>query len=421
VPTRRIVITGLGIVAPNGIGKDAYWNAIVNGRSGIKRIASFDPSPFSTQIAGEVKNFSPCDYVDSRIVKRSGRFTPFGIAASRMAVADAGIDFTSENRNRCGVCFGTTLGTDNDVYESQHERFLKFGPKAVSRLTAPELGPHVTTGYICSEFKITGPNSTICSGCSTGLDVVNWGYNTVKRGEADVAVVGSADTPIFPFIMSSLCSLGILSQRNDEPEKASRPYDRNRDGMVLSEGSAAIVVEELEHALQRGAGIYAEIASYASSSDAQDVVKVDSEGHGLFFALNQALVDCKKRKDEIDYICAHGNSIPDYDIAETNAFKGFFGEHAYKIPVSSIKSMTGQAFAAGGGFQVVAACMSLKHGIIPPTINLDAPDPLCDLDYVPHHARRFPIETTLINSHSVGGSHAVLILKRYSSEDRICL
>lgn len=411
--TRRVVITGLGILAPNGIGKEAYWDALVNGRSGIKRITSFDPSPFSTQIAGEVIDFNPCDYMDPKIVKRSGRFTPFGVAASRMAVADSGIDFSIEKKDRCGVCFGTTLGTDNDVYESQHERFLKFGPKAVSRLTAPELGPHVTTGYICSELKITGPNTTVCSGCSTGLDVVNWGFKMIQGGEIDVAIAGSADTPIFPFIMSSLCSLGILSQRNDEPKKASRPYDKNRDGMVLSEGGAAFVVEELNHALQRGADIYAEIVSYASSNDAQDVVKVDAGGHGLVFALNQALVAGKKRKEEIDYICAHGNAIPDYDVAETNAFKTFFGEYAYNIPISSIKSMTGQAFAAGGGFQVVATCLSLKYGIVPPTINLDVPDPCCDLDYVPHHARRFSLDRALINSHSVGGSHAVLLLSKY--------
>lgn len=412
--TRRVVITGLGILAPNGNGKDAYWDALINGRSGIKRITSFDPSPLSSQIAGEVKDFDPCDYFDPKFVKRSGRFTHFGVATSKMAVADSGIDLSKENGDRCGVWFGSTLGAENDIYEGQHRRFLERGPKALSRFAAPEYTPHVTTGYICSELKITGPNSTLCSGCSTGLDVVDWGYRTIKRGEIDVAVVGSSDAPIFPFAMAATGALGILSKRNGEPEKASRPYDKDRDGMVLSEGGTAIVIEELNHALDRGANIYAEVVSYASSCDAQDVVQVDVSGQGLACTLERALVVGKIGVEEIDYICAHGNAIPDYDVAETNGFKIFFGDRAYKIPISSVKSMTGQAYAAGGGFQVVAASLSLKNGIVPPTINLDVPDPQCDLDYVAHHARRFPIDTALINSHSVGGTHAILVLRRYS-------
>ncbi|TVM00669.1 MAG: beta-ketoacyl-[acyl-carrier-protein] synthase II [Candidatus Brocadia sp. WS118] len=411
--TRRAVITGLGILAPNGNGKDAYWNALINGQSGIKRIASFDPSPFSTQIAGEVKDFNPYDYFDPKLVKRSGRFTHFGVATSKMAVADSGIDLKSENRFRCGVCFGTTIGAENDIYEGQHRKFLEFGPKAVNRFTAPEFTPHVATGYICSELRITGPNSTLTSGCSTGLDVVNWGFKMIKRGEVDVAVVGSSDAPIFPFAMSAFCALGVLSKRNEEPEKASRPYDKDRDGMVISEGGAAVVIEELNHALGRGATIYAEIVSYASTCDAQDVVRVDISGEALVSALEQALISGKTKREEVDYVCAHGNAIPSYDISETNAFKTFFGTHAYKIPISSIKSMTGQAYAAGGGFQVVATSLCLKNGFVTPTINLEMPDPLCDLDYVPFHARRFSMDTALINSHSVGGTHAVLVLRKY--------
>ena len=413
--TRRVVITGLGILAPNGNGKDAYWDALINGRSGIKRIASFDPSPFSTQIAGEVKDFDPCDYFDPKLVKRSGRFTHFGVATSKLAVTDSGINLNKENRDRCGVCFGTTIGAENDIYEGQHRRFLESGPNAVYRFTSTEFTPHVTTAYICSELKITGPNSTLTSGCSTGLDVVNWGYNMVKRGAVDAAVVGSSDAPVFPFAMATFCALGILSKRNEEPEKASRPYDKDRDGMVISEGGASIVIEELNHALDRRANIYAEIVSYTSTCEAQeDIRRVDVSGHALVSALEQALIAGKTMAEEIDYICAHGNAIPSYDVEETNAFKAFFGNHAYKIPISSIKSMTGQAYAAGGGFQVVAASLCLKNGFITPTINLDVPDPLCDLDYVPHHARRFSMDTALINSHSVGGTHAVLVLRRYS-------
>lgn len=412
--TRRAVITGLGILAPNGNGKDAYWNALINGRSGIRRIASFDPSPFSTQIAGEVKGFDPCDYFDPKLVKRSARYTHFGVATSKMAVTDSGIDLSRENSDRCGVCFGTTIGAENDIYEQQHKRFLELGPKAVGRYTAPEVTPHVVTGYICAEFNISGPNSTLSAGCSTGLDTVNWGYSMIKRGEIDVAVVGCADSMIFPFAMSGFCSLGILSKRNEEPEKASRPYEKDRDGLVVSEGGVSLVIEELNHALQRDATIYAEIASYATACEAQDVFHVELGGKTLFSALQQALMSGKIRGDEIDYICAHGNAVPSYDLAETNAFKTFFGNHAYKIPISSIKSMTGHAFAAAGGFQVVATSLGLKQGIIPPTINLDVPDVLCDLDYVPHHARYFSMDTALINTHSVGGTHAVLVLKKFS-------
>lgn len=412
--TRRVVITGLGILAPNGNGKDPYWDALINGRSGIKRITSFDPSPFSTQIAGEVKNFNPCDYFDPKLVKKSARFCHFGVAAAKMAVADSGIDPGRENSNRYGACFGTTIGAENDIYEHQYKRFLEFGPKAVGRYTAPEVTPHVVTGYICAELNISGPNSTLSSGCSTGLDVVNWGYSMIKKGEVDVAVVGSADSTIFPFAISGFSSLGILSKRNDDPEKASRPYDKNRDGLVASEGGVSIVVEELNHALHRDANIYAEVVSYATASEAQDVFHVEISGQTLFSALNQALISGKVRVEEIDYICAHGNAIPSYDVAETNAFKAFFKEHAYNIPISSIKSMTGHAFAAAGGFQVVATSLSLKNGIIPPTINLDVPDPLCDLDYVPHNARYFSMDTALINTHSVGGTHSVLVLKKFS-------
>ncbi|MDN3515386.1 MAG: beta-ketoacyl-ACP synthase II [Candidatus Brocadia sp.] len=411
--TRRAVITGLGILAPNGNGKDAYWDALVNGRSGIKRITSFDPSPFSTQIAGEVKNFNPCDYFDPKLVKKSARCCHYGVATAKMAVADSGIDSGKENSDRCGVCFGTTIGAENDIYEHQYQRFLEFGPKAVGRYTAPEVTPHVVTGYICAELNISGPNSTLSSGCSTGLDVVNWGYSMVKRGEVDVAVVACADSMIFPFAISGFSSLGILSKRNENPEKASRPYDKNRDGLVPSEGGVSIVIEELSHALNRDANIYAEIVSYATACEAQDVFHVEMSGKTLFSALKQALITGKVREDEIDYICAHGNAIPSYDLAETNAFKAFFKEHAYNIPISSIKSMTGHAFAAAGGFQVVATSLGLKNGIIPPTINLDAPDPLCDLDYVPHNARYFSMDKALINTHSVGGTHAVLVLKKF--------
>ncbi len=412
--TRRVVITGLGILAPNGNGKDAYWDALVNGISGIKRIASFDPSPFSTQIAGEVKGFDPSDYLDPKYIKRTARFVHFGIATSKMAIADADINLNKENRDRCGVCFGTTIGAENDIYEQQYRRYLESGPAAVRRLTAPELTPHVATGYICSELKITGPNSTMSSGCSTGLEVANWGFKMIKRGEVDMAIIGCSDTPIFPFPLSALCSLGILSKRNEAPEKASRPYDKDRDGMVLSEGGASVIMEELNHAQDRGANIYAEIASYASTAEGQDVVQADVTGNALVSALEQALIAGKIRPEEVDYICAHGNAMPSYDVAETNAFKAFFGNHAYAIPISSVKSMTGQSFAAGGGFQVVATSLCLKHGFVTPTINLDTPDPLCDLDYVPHHARRFSVGTALINSHSVGGTHAVLVLKKYS-------
>jgi len=417
MPPRRVVITGLGIVAPNGIGKAEFWDALINGRSGIKKITSFDTSLFPTKIAGEITDFTPQDYFDPKLVKRSARFCHLGVAAAKLAIEDSSINFNHVDKEKCGVCFATTVGAENDIYAGQHEKYLAHGPAAVSRYTAPEITPHVVTGYICADLKITGPNTTISSGCISGIDVMDWGYGMIKKGYIDIAIVGSADSVMFPFSMSMLCSLGILSRRNNEPEKASRPYEKNRDGMVASEGSAAIIIEELHHALERGANIYAEIVSYATSCEAQDIFQVELEGSALVFAMQQALLNGGVRKDEIDYICAHGNAIPSYDLAETNAFKTFFADDAYKIPVSSIKSMTGHPFAAAGSFQVVATCMCLKEGIIPPTINLDEPDPECDLDYVPHEARRFPVNTAMINCHGVGNSHAVLVLKNYSGED----
>ncbi len=410
---RRAVITGLGIIAPNGIDKDSYWHSLTNGISGIAKITAFDPTKYTTQIAGEVKDFDATKYMSKSLVNRSGRFTHFSIGAATMAVNDSGLCVNNENGNRCAVCFGTTIGAQNHLFARQYQNFMEKGITGVSPFTAVEFSPHIITGHVATKYNICGPNASISSGCSTGLDVIAWGLAKIKASEADVTIVGSADTPVFPFSISALSQLQIISTRNSDPQKASRPYDAERDGMVPSEGGFALVIEDLNHALNRKANIYAEIAGYASTSDGNDVVKIDLNARGLDKALNQSLLNARIDKRDVNYICSHGNAMPQYDIAETIAFKRFFGDLAYEIPVSSIKSMTGQPFAAGGGFQAVATAMSISNSIIPPTINLDNPDPLCDLDYVPHTARVNNVDVALINTHSVGGTHAALVLCKY--------
>ena len=406
---KRVVITGLGIVAPNGIGTDEFWQSLILGQSGINRITSFDASNLPTQIAGEVKNFEPTLYLNSRQARRMSRVAQFAVATTYMAIEDSGLEISDENRHEIGACFGTTIGK-GDIFEQDHAEYLKKGMKGIYPLTALQFCPHSLTGYVSVEFGISGSATTISSGCATGLDVIIWGYSQIRDGGMKAIIVGSAETPLFPFFFSALCASGNLSTRNDDPKRASRPYDFRRDGLVISEGGSAVLLEDLESALDRGAKIYAEILGFGSAEEGLDMMKCDTSGGTLARTIKAALAMAKLDASKIDYICAHGNSMPDYDIAETNAFKLVFGKRAYKIPISSIKSMTGQTLAAGGGFQVVASCLTLQNGIVPPTINYEIPDPNCDLDYVPNQARAARVHTVLINAHSLGETHSVLIL-----------
>lgn len=406
---KRVVITGLGVVSPVGIGKEAFWQALTQGRSGIGKITSFDVSEYPSQIAGEVKDFVPENHIDSRRARRMSRFSQFAVAAARMAVEDSGLQMEANDLHRVGVCFGSSIGGGN-VFEQEHCVFLAKGPMSIKPSSWSEYIVHATTSHICIELGIKGPTMTIASGCCTGLDVVNWGCSQIHAGEVEVTIVGSAESPLFPFSFSVLCSMGALSKRNNDPQKASRPYDLHRDGVVVSEGGAAIVLEELEHALDRNAKIYAEVLGFASADEGDHMLRCDTSGETLARAIEIALANAGLSKLGIDYINSHGNSLPDYDLCETNAFKRAFGEGAYNIPISSIKSMIGQALAAGGGFQVVSSCLTIENSLIPPTINYEVPDPQCDLDYVPNQARVARVKKVLTNAHSIGGMHSLLAL-----------
>ena len=407
---RKAVITGLGIVAPNGIGVEAYWDALINGKSGITRISAFDASTYRSQIGGEVSDKDLKEYLDTKTARRAARHSKMAIVSATLAAKDAGLTEELLSSERMGVCFGTTIGSPNEIYAEQHGRFLKKGRDGVLPTCSSEYTTHAITSQVCIALGVNGPNTTVAAGCSSGLDVIDWAAEMVWNNRLDMAVVGASDALLSEFSFATLDSLGILSTRNNEPEKASRPFERDRDGSVASEGAGAVIVESLEHARKRGARIYCEILSHASSNEAENMIYTDKEGKSIVSAIRRAMSLANLRPDTIDHISAHGVGIKSMDLAETNAFKTYFREQAYRIPVSSVKSMTGQSYAAGGSFQTVAVCKAIETGIIPPTINYDEPDPECDLDYVPNISRYNKIKYAMINSQSAGGSQSILIL-----------
>ncbi|MCX6355493.1 MAG: beta-ketoacyl-ACP synthase II [Candidatus Aureabacteria bacterium] len=405
---KRVVITGLGPVSPIGIGKNAFWESLINGRSGITKITSFDVADYPTQIAGEVKNFNPSDFIAKGHARYAGRFSKLAVAAARIAFEDAGLSKKGIDIARIGVAFGTSSMGSGDIWVQANQSHAK-GLNSISPYVNSEYTPHIATSHICIELGIKGVNTTISSGCSTSLDALAWGSDRILNGDADVIIAGGTDAPIFPLTFGTFCAMNILSTRNDRPEKASRPFDRDSDGIALSEGAAALVLESYESAIDRGAPIYAEVIAHASSSEAKSILGVEENGETLSHAIRQALAIAGLNGD-IDYINAHGNSLPSYDLYETRAFKKAFGNKAYHIPISSIKSMMGHSLASAAGFQLIATCLAIKHCIIPPTINLDHAAVECDLDYTPHQARFNRIRYALLNSHSVGGTHSVLII-----------
>ena len=345
----------------------------------------------------------------------AARFAQLAVAAARCAFDDAGITLNGSDPYRIGVCMGSSSLGIGDIGEKYIPLFFQKGLRTIHPLTCVEYTTHMATAYVPIELHIKGPNTTISSGCSTAIDGINWAWDQINKGSADLIIVGASDAPIFPFTFGTFCAVRTLSKRNDDPPKASRPYDAKRDGMVLSEAGAAIVLEELNHALERGARIYGEILGFASVSEAAQTVAVEMSGTSISKAIELALNAANLNPADIDYINAHGNSMVDYDISETNGFKKALGSHAYMIPISSLKSMMGQSLAPASGLQIISSCLSLSNSVIPPTINYEFPDPQCDLDYVPNRARYNRITTALINSHSVGGTHSVIILGRYTT------
>lgn len=407
---RRVVITGLGVVAPNGIGEQTFWRNLISGKSGVDFISAFDPSPFPCKIAAEVRDFTPTDFMTARVAKTMARFSQLSIAATRLAVESAQLSISSSLSSQIAVCYGTCVNGAGDLFDEAALQLRSQGVDAIRPWAALEYPPHAAASYIAIEFGITGPALSVSSNCCTGIDAIHTAATQIADGNAVVAIAGASDAPIFPVTFGGFCALGALTRRNHDPQGASRPYDLLRDGLVLGEGAASIVLEDLDFAVSRNAPIYAEILGYGAASEAIGMRKGDLEGDVMASALKQAITSAGLEASNIDHVNAHGSSLPDFDVCDTNAFKKALGEHAYRIPVSSIKSMIGQPISAAGAIQAVAACLSIKHQKVPPTINQQVFDARCDLDYVPNRSRTARVRHVLLNGHSFGGSVSALVI-----------
>lgn len=405
----RVVITGLGVVAPNGIGTEAYWEGLTSGRSGVSRITSFETTDLPCHIAAEVKGFEPSAYMSAKEAKRVGRVSQFAMAAAKMAIADADIQVTPENARHIGVCFAAAMGKP-EVFETDYDPFTTRGVRGIHPTTFFEISPHAVSSHVAMATGSAGVCGTLATGCTSGLDVVQWAFSQLQQRQAHLMVVGSSEAMLTPFAVSVVSANGILTHYEGAPQAASRPFERDRDGIVLSEGCGAMILESLDHALERNVPIYAELLSCAGGRGGVNLVAADIDGVDIAQVMETALYRAGIAKTQIDYINAHGNGLRDYDTAECNAIKTVFGQQAYHIPVSSIKSMIGQPFSAGGSLQMVASCLIMKNNLLTPTINYDHPDPMCDLDFVPNHARRARVHHLLVHAHGIGGSDAVVVL-----------
>ena len=408
--TRCVVVTGLGVVTSIGHNADAFWAGLVAGRCGIKRVTLFDPAEFASQIGAEVRDWDPARHMDPKEARRNDRYTHFGFVAARQAVADSGLEMAKEDGDRVGVIIGSGIGGMH-TYETQLKVLAERGPRRVSPFTIPALIGNMCAGLVAIEFGARGPNFGIVSACATGTHALGEAAHAIRRGDADVMIAGGSEAAITPFAYASFCSMKAMSTRNDEPEKASRPFDRNRDGFIMGEGAGVVVLESLEHARARGARIYCELAGYAATCDAFHITQPDPDGKGLSLAMVRALASAGVNPTQIDYINAHGTSTPYNDKFETLAIKKVFGEHARKVAISSTKSMTGHLLGAAGGIESIVCIKTLQTQTIAPTINLDEPDPDCDLDYVPNVARPAKVRTVLSNNLGFGGQNAAVIFR----------
>ena len=414
---RRVVITGMGVIAPNGIGIDNFWDSLVRGRSAIGKITRFDASSYPSQIAAEVSDFDPADYMDPKTGRKLARFAQFALAASEMAVEDSELNLGREDPYRVGVYIGTAMG-GMDVIQDQHAIFLEKGLKRMSPFAVVSSSTHSASGIIACNFKSRGTNTTVSSGCNSGLDAAFLAYNAIRLGDADVMIVGASEAPITPCTYASFCAIGVHSRENKSPQKAVKPYDINADGMVLGEGGAALIMEEQQHAIGREARIYGEVLGYGSLNEAFDFVEVDTSCETMALNLQLAIEKASLDISQVDYINSHGNGIIEYDILETEAIKKAFGELAYRIPVSSVKPVTGHSISATGLWQTLAALLAIKNNTIPPTINVENPDPKCDLDYVSKGFVKKEIHTALINAHGFGGRHTILVVGNPDGKQR---
>jgi 3-oxoacyl-[acyl-carrier-protein] synthase II len=407
---RRVVVTGLGLITPLGIGVEKTWSALCAGKSGVRRITKFDPSKHACQIAGEVTDFNPADYIEKKEIKKMDTFIHYAVGASQMAVDDSGLKVTKENADRVGVYIGSGIG-GLPAIEAYHKILLDKGPDRVSPFFIPMVIINLASGQVSMRIGARGPNSCAVTACATGNHCIGDAFRIIQHGEADAMVAGGTEAAITPLCVAGFASAKALSTRNDEPERASRPFDKERDGFVLGEGAGVLVLEELESARRRGARIYAEILGYGRTADAHHITAPPDDGAGAVRCMRLALQDAGLTPDAIGYVNAHATSTM-ADRIETSAIRQVFGEHARRLAVSSTKSMTGHLLGAAGGVEAIFSILAIQRGVLPPTINQDVPDPECDLDYIPNTARRADVRTVLSNSFGFGGVNACLIFSR---------
>jgi len=410
--SRRVVVTGVGLVSPLGIGTGANWEALCAGQSGIGPITRFEAAQFSARIAGEVKNFDPLQFVEKKDVKKMDVFIQLAIAASQFAMDDASLKVSAEMATRTGVFIASGIGGFSTI-EREHSAFLEGGPRRISPFFIPAAIINLAAGQVSIRFGAKGPNSATCTACSASAHAIGDAFEIIKRNDADVMIAGGSEAAITPMGVGGFAAMRALSTRNDEPQRASRPFDKDRDGFIMGEGAGVIILEELEFATRRGAQIYAELVGYGMSADAFHITAPSEDGDGAMRVMQAALDRAGVQPQQVDYINAHGTSTPYNDKLETLAIKRVFGEHARKVAISSTKSMTGHLLGAAGGLEAGITVLAIRHQLIPPTINYETPDPECDLDYVPNRKRPAKIEFALSNSFGFGGTNGALLFKRF--------
>lgn len=409
---KRVVVTGMGLVIPTGIGVQTAWKNICEGRSGVGRLTRFNPNGFETKIAAEVKGFNPEAYIEKKEIKKMDLFIQYALAATKEALEDSGLKIIPENCEQIGVIVGTGLGGLPSL-EKYHQILLEKGPSRVSPFFIPMLIANMASGQIAIQFGVKGINSCLVTACATGAHCIGDAFRAILYGDAEAVIAGGTEANISPLTIAGFNSMKALSTRNDEPERACRPFEKNRDGFVVGEGAGIVILEELEFAFKRGARIYAELVGFGYTGDAYHITAPPPDGDGAIRCMRMAINDAGLKPEEIDYINAHGTSTPLNDATETQAIKKVFGEHAKKIPISATKSMTGHLLGAAGSTEAIFTILTIRDGIIPPTINYDEPDPECDLDYVPNVARHQPVNTAISNAFGFGGTNATLVLKKF--------
>lgn len=406
------MVTGIGLVSPLGIGTEVNWRALTTGQSGIRRITHFDPSGFASQIAGEVRNFDPLQFIEKKDVKKMDIFIQFAIAASQFAMDDSKLQVTQDNAPRVGVYIASGIGGFTSI-EREHKALLEGGPRRISPFFIPSAIINLAAGQVSIRYGAKGPNSATCTACSASAHAVGDAYEIIRRGDADAMIAGGSEAAITPMGIGGFAAMRAMSTRNDEPERASRPFDKERDGFIIGEGAGVIVLEEREMALQREAQIYAELVGYGMSADAFHITAPTEDGSGALRVMDMALSKARISPQQVGYINAHGTSTPHNDRIETMAIRNLFGDHAYKLAISSTKSMTGHLLGAAGGLEAGITALAVHHQTAPPTINFENPDPDCDLDYVPNKCRPVKMDYALSNSFGFGGTNAALLFKRH--------